>query len=545
MDKKRRKYKVLVIDDDPDHAIQIYRKAVLNDADYDADPEFLTKPDIINEEHLKAVDIILLDFEFTNSKHNGDYALDQIKYFRKGNTEITANIILLSSMRLYSQWAVKLEALFKIGVTDFIAKSIADEFPEIFKFQLDRAIRVLDKNETISAQKDEIGNYYRISEVDLIGESPPMRELLHTIEKIAPTDSPVLITGESGTGKELAARSIHNKSLRRNGPFVPVNCAALTSTLVESELFGHEKAAFTGATKRRLGRFENANGGTIFLDEIAEMEPNLQVKLLRAIQEKTFERVGGSKPIHVDVRILAATNRDIRVSLDEGQLREDLYYRLAVIQLQIAPLRERIEDIKPLSLHFLDKAKHQHPVLADLKGISNGAIDKLKKYHWPGNARELENRLLGFFFLTKDPMLSADDIRLGHTFPTTVVHPVSEERHISFDATSVVEELIKDRDLVNSEFVKKYGQNEFDDLQERPKGIVWDKYIELRKFKMVGNSDFTSKQKAGIADEMNRTLINHGEKVSKKTIAFAMGISYGYLRQIWKRWEKQANYRKE
>ena len=535
MGKKARKYKVLVIDDNPDHAVQIYRKAVEKDDHYDAEPKILTKPDFINEEHLKAVDIILLDFEFTNSKHNGEYALQQIKFFKGCNNEITANIILLSSMRMYSQWTVKLEALFEIGVIDFIAKSIANEFPEIFKFQLDRAIRDLDKNETIAAQQNEIGQSYKISKIDLIGESPPMKELLNTIEKIAPTDSSVLITGESGTGKELAARLIHNKSPRHNGPFVPVNCAAIPLTLAESALFGHEKGAFTGANQRKLGHFEKAHMGTIFLDEIADMEPILQVKLLRVIQEKTFERLGGSKPVHVNVRIIAATNRDLKIAVDEGQLREDLYYRLSVIQLPLAPLRERIEDITPLSFYFLDKARRKEPALADLKGISDGAIDKLKKHHWQGNVRDLESTLSRSFIFAKDAMVSADDISLDNTFSTAEQIPVPEKKGTSFNATPVVEELIKDRDLTNLEFIKTYGQNEFEALQKNPKGIIWDKYLALRNFKMVDNSDFTKNQKAGIAYEINRALINCGEKASKKMIAIAMGISYGYLRQIWKK----------
>jgi two-component system response regulator HydG len=216
-----------------------------------------------------------------------------------------------------------------------------------------------------------------------------MRALFETIEKVAPADVAVHIYGESGTGKELVARAVHSRSKRADGPFVKVNCGSLTETLLESELFGHEKGAFTGAIKRRLGRFELADKGTLFLDEVGDMTPNLQLKLLRVLQEKEFERVGGEETVHVDVRVISATHRDIKKEVEAGRFREDLFYRLHVVPCPVPPLRERREDIPALVEHFIRKlGPRTNP---KIRGIDDAALARLAAYDWPGNVRELEN----------------------------------------------------------------------------------------------------------------------------------------------------------
>ncbi len=235
-----------------------------------------------------------------------------------------------------------------------------------------------------------------------------MQKVFGLIDKVASTDSTVLILGESGTGKELVARALHFNSSRAANPFVPVNCGAIPEELLESELFGHEKGAFTGAFRTRIGRFELAGGGSIFLDEISEMSPNLQVKLLRVIQEREFERVGGVKSIRADVRIIAATNRILEEEVAEGRFREDLYYRLNVIPVHLPPLRERIEDIPLLVKHFLSKyGNGKSPKKTD---FSKKALSTLMRYRWPGNVRELENLVERMVVLCDSPVIEMEEL---------------------------------------------------------------------------------------------------------------------------------------
>ncbi len=242
----------------------------------------------------------------------------------------------------------------------------------------------------------------------LIGESPEIKQVLHIIEKVSITDSTVLITGESGTGKELVAQSLHQKSSRRKKGMVTINCSAIPATLLESELFGHEKGAFTGAHRLRIGRFERANGGTIFLDEIGDMSPNLQVKLLRVIQEQTFERVGSTKSISVDIRIIAATNKNLKSAIQNKTFREDLYYRLNVIPIWMAPLRKRKHDVPLLVNHFTNKLSAHKKM--GLKSISENSMKALVQYHWPGNIRELENLLERLFVMVESDIIDTTDL---------------------------------------------------------------------------------------------------------------------------------------
>jgi two-component system NtrC family response regulator len=245
----------------------------------------------------------------------------------------------------------------------------------------------------------------------MLGASPQIEKVFSAIRKVATTDAPVLILGESGTGKEMAAKAIHYRSQRKTGPFVAINCSAIPDTLLESELFGHEKGAFTGAHMQRKGRIENANRGTLFLDEIGELPAALQVKLLRFLQEQKIERVGGRKEIEIDTRVIAATNMDLKQAMDDARFREDLYYRLAVVVLRLPPLRDREGDIELLAKTFLRKfAAESNPTLT---GFASQALQSLSSYDWPGNVREMENRIKRAAIMADGRQVTVNDLELG------------------------------------------------------------------------------------------------------------------------------------
>jgi two-component system response regulator HydG len=284
-------------------------------------------------------------------------------------------------MTAYSAVENAVEAL-KAGAYDYLTKPL--DFDEL-KLAIERALdhaALRDENRLL---RDALSPSFDA----VIGQSRPIRQLFDMLKAIAPSEATVLITGESGTGKEVVAKMIHANSKRGQEPFIAVNCAALSETLLESELFGHEKGAFTGADKRREGRFLAAHKGTIFLDEIGEMPQSMQVKLLRVIQERELQRVGGDQTVRVDVRILAATNRDLKEEVKAGKFRQDLYYRLNVVNVNVPPLRDRVEDIPLLAMHFLKLYADKND--KTVKGFAPGAMDRLLKYPWPGNVRELEN----------------------------------------------------------------------------------------------------------------------------------------------------------
>ena len=291
----------------------------------------------------------------------------------------------------------------KLGAYEYITKPIKIE--EI-KLVVQRALDYQRLEvENVLLQK-QLKAKYRFK--NLIGDSEVMQQIFQFIEKIAGTNSTILICGASGTGKELVARAIHYNSDRRNEPMVPVNCGAIPEDLLESELFGYEKGAFTGALKTRIGRFELANGGTIFLDEIGDMSPALQVKILRVLQEHEFERVGGVKSIKVDIRIIAATHRDLEKAVKQGTFREDLYYRLNVIPIALPLLRERRSDIPLLIHYFIEKfngEKKQH-----IEGVSPEALKCFMRYHWPGNVRELENMIERLVILKGEGIIEQEDL---------------------------------------------------------------------------------------------------------------------------------------
>ncbi len=246
---------------------------------------------------------------------------------------------------------------------------------------------------------------------EMTGESEPMREVFRVIRKVAPVDVPVLVLGESGTGKELAAKAIHLMSTRKDGPLTVINCGAIPEDLLESELFGYEKGSFTGADSKKAGRIEGADGGTLFLDEVGELSPKLQVKLLRFLQERAIEPIGGRDPVEVNARVIAATNRDLKSMIRKGSFREDLFYRLGVVILEMPPLRERGEDICVMALKLLRKYSSEFNI--QVSGYSRAAVDALKSYTWPGNIRELENKVKRAVALCRSKEITPEDLALG------------------------------------------------------------------------------------------------------------------------------------
>lgn len=289
-------------------------------------------------------------------------------------------------MTAYGDEDLAVEAM-KNGADDYIPKARM-KFDEL-EIRIKKALRSKTLETENKQLRQQLDTRYGLK--NIIGESPQIQEVLNIIKQVAPTNATVLIYGESGTGKELVARAIHQLSPRRNAPLVIVHCAALAPTLLESELFGHEKGAFTGANERRIGRFEEANGGTLFLDEIGEIDHTIQVKLLRFLGERTFERVGSNKTIFSDVRLITATNKNLAELVKQGKFREDLFFRLRVVEINIPPLRERKVDIPLLANSFMREFAEQNN--KNITGIDESAMDALLKYHWPGNVRELRTAI--------------------------------------------------------------------------------------------------------------------------------------------------------
>ena len=328
------------------------------------------------------------DLVITDLKMPEGDGLELLKFVKDMNPD---NIVIM--MTGFGTVDSAVEAM-KYGAFDYITKPMKDD---LVKLTVSRALSFASLQEENVTLRDNLREKYDFGK--MLGYSECIKTIFDTIEKVAKSDSTVIIYGESGTGKELVARAIHFNSDRKNFPLIPVNCGAIPEELLESELFGHEKGAFTGAIRNRLGRFELAQGGTIFLDEIGDMSPSLQVKLLRVIQEKQFERIGGVKTINADVRIIAATNQDLELAVAEKRFREDLYYRINVIPIHLPALRERGPDIAILANHFLQKFAQTKK--KDVSSISPEAIACLLHYPWPGNVRELEN-LIEMLVVLKD-----------------------------------------------------------------------------------------------------------------------------------------------
>jgi two-component system response regulator HydG len=329
-------------------------------------------------------------------RRNFDFVITDLKMEGANGVEVLRTIVALDPdlpimiITGFGTVETAVEAM-KCGAFDFLTKPIQ---PEVVRLKVERALELCAARR--GRRKADAMSDYLSAEADgkfsdLIGQGEKMLAVRKTVEKIAASDITVFIAGESGTGKELVARAIHRLGKRANGPFVKVNCGALTETLLESELFGHEKGSFTGALKQKLGRFELADGGTLFLDEVGDVPAAMQVKLLRALQEQEFERVGGEVPIKVDVRVVSATNKDLDAEVASGRFRQDLFFRLHVLSVRLPPLRERREDIPVLCHHFVHKlAPKTNP---KVRSVSDAALGRIMAYHWPGNVRELENAI--------------------------------------------------------------------------------------------------------------------------------------------------------
>jgi two-component system response regulator AtoC len=344
--------------------------------------------------HAGEADLILTDLRLP-----GMDGLELLSSLRRQNSATPVVV-----MTAFGTIETAVEAM-KAGAVDFLPKP----------FSLDHLMTVVNKSLEVRALRDEnqklreeLGQRYQFD--NIVGRSAAMREIFATIQRVAPTRATVLLAGESGVGKDMIARAIHHHSPRADRPFVKINCSALPENLMESELFGYEKGAFTGANITKPGKFEQADTGTVFLDEIGDVPANIQVKLLRILQEREFERLGSNKTRHIDVRVLAATNVDLRAALEQGTFREDLYYRLNVLPLDIPPLRERKEDIPFLAEHFVTKISKD--IGSPVTSISEQAIERLAQYHWPGNVRELENVIERSMVLSSGPVLESEDIKL-------------------------------------------------------------------------------------------------------------------------------------
>ncbi len=337
------------------------------------------------------------DLVLTDLKMPGVDGMGVLKYIKDHSSDSIC--IILTG---YGTVKNAVEAI-KLGAFDYLTKPVKlDEITIVLK----RALEYRDlKRENINL-RNQLKKKYRFE--NIIGNHEKMEKIFEVIEKVADSDSTILILGESGTGKELIAKAIHYNSYRREKPFIPVNCAAIPGELLESELFGHEKGAFTNAIRTRIGRFELANGGTVFLDEIGDMTPVLQSKLLRVLQERQFERIGGVKTIKTDIRVIAATHQDLKLAVQQKRFREDLYYRLNVIPINIPPLRERKSDISLLALHFLEHFNGSKK--KKIKGINNEAMDRLMQYDWPGNVRELENTIERAVILLDADIITPEDL---------------------------------------------------------------------------------------------------------------------------------------
>jgi two-component system, NtrC family, response regulator AtoC len=366
-------------------------------------------------EALNVLDADQIDLVLTDLRLGGDDGLQLIdRILRRPRPPIC---ILMTA---YGSIATAVEAM-KHGAYDFVTKPVNIDELEI---KVARAIRSRQTEQENLQLKQQVQERFGLE--NLIGESQAMHRIYDTVRQVAPSRATVLIVGESGTGKELIAHAIHNLSNRQKTRFVAVNCAAFPPQLIESELFGHEKGAFTGAIERRIGRIEQAAGGTLFLDEIGEIDPGVQVKLLRALDPGVFERVGGNQPIKADVRLIAATNRDLPELVREGKFREDLFYRLNVVQIRVPPLRERKEDIPLLATAFLKEISQRDG--KPFRPLSPEAMDRLMQYDWPGNVRELKGAIDSGVTLATGPHITLRDLPATVRGETLDLSPRSESK---------------------------------------------------------------------------------------------------------------------
>jgi DNA-binding NtrC family response regulator len=354
-------------------------------------------------EAVKILDEQVFDLVVTDYKMPGRDGIEVLRRARLVDEKLP--VIMMTA---YGTVEHAVEAM-RLGAYDYVQKPFQLEELELKAEKALEHGRLLRRLESLD-RRELIGSFDRI-----VGESPGMKRIFEIIRKVAPSNATVLVLGETGTGKELIAEAIHHSSGRSDGPFVKTNCAALHEELLESELFGHERGAFTGADRQRIGRFELANEGTLFLDEIGSMSPSTQSKVLRVLQEREFERLGGTRTIKVDVRLVAATNKDLEAAIEGGEFREDLYYRLNVVQVQVPPLRQRKDDVAPLANHFLQK--YAGELNSQARTFAPTALKLLMRHHWPGNIRELENTIERAVLMCEGTEILPEDLTLVSSGP--------------------------------------------------------------------------------------------------------------------------------
>ena len=431
---------ILIVDDEKNYLTIL--SAVLEDEGFEV-LTALSGREALEVHKTSDLDLILTDMKMPEM--DGIELLERIK-----SVDPDLQVIMMTAHGTVDK---AVEAMQK-GAYTYVLKPFDNERLIIYVKKAVSMYQVVKENRRL---RDAVESQYRFG--NIIGKSKKMRDIFDTIQKVAPTSATVLIGGESGTGKELVARSIHFNSHRREKPFVAVNCSALAESLLESELFGHEKGAFTGAVATKKGRFELADGGTLFLDEIGELSHNLQVKLLRVLQEKVFERVGGVRTISVDIRIIAATNKDLQLEMQVGRFREDLYYRLNVVHIALPSLKERQEDIHLLVSHFIKKYASERKSNAPIKGVDQEVDRLFYEYSWPGNIRELENVIERVMILCPGEVVRVSDLPKGfkdNVHNTLHLEGIAADAKL-YDTLAMIEKAMIERALKISDNVQAHA----------------------------------------------------------------------------------------
>ena len=406
------KARVLVVDDEVNARSAL--RTILSEEGYEI-VEAVDGEEALDRIAALEPDIVLADVRMPRMD-----GLTLLRKAREAGSEAT-----FVMMTAFATVGAAVEAM-RLGAENYLVKPLDVNAVLVF---LEKAMEKRRMVRDASGLRERVRERYRLDRI--LGDAPELQAVFEVVRQASPTQATVLVLGESGTGKELIAQAVHELSPRKDKPFVKVSCAALSETLLESELFGHERGSFTGAIARKEGRFERADTGTLFLDEIGDISPAVQVKLLRALQTREFERVGGTQTLKVDVRVVAATNRDLAAEVKAGRFREDLYYRLNVVAVTLPPLRRRKSDIPLLAAHFIDKYARAYG--KDVQGLLPGTLNALLAHDWPGNVRELENAMERAVVLTRGPQLSAEDL------PATLRGPRPERKEGGIAGVSLVD----------------------------------------------------------------------------------------------------------
>ena len=456
------KSRILILDDEKNYLLVL--EALLSDAGYAVTP--INDPEMaVSYLEEAEVDVVITDMKMP--KMSG---LEVLQHVKRNSPSIPVLI-----MTAFGSIESAVEVM-KYGAFDYITKPFAND--ELL-LSVHNAVELSRAHQQYRILQESLEERYSTHQI--IGESPAMRETLSIVDRVSASRSTVLITGESGTGKELVARAIHFSSPRKDEPFVAVNCMAFNAGVLESELFGHEKGSFTGAVAMRRGRFEQADRGTLFLDEIGELPSDLQVKLLRVLQERVFERVGGTEPVKVDIRIVAATNKDLAKMVEEGSFREDLFYRLNVVQIHIPPLRERREDIPLLVSHFIAQIASENGIPP--KSFTQEAQNYLSGYEWPGNIRQLQNVIERCMVMIPRDVIDVEDlppeIRDEESQFKSAVDLLPVELNLA-DTLDKIEAALIRRALVRSDFVQAHAA----DLLGISRSLM---QYKLKKYNIIGH----------------------------------------------------------